>query len=278
MRAINPGEATDQIIRQVEKMSRSTERISRDSRVSKVMSCIFFSIKFLATKASCFIISKLARSQSVLVSCHQDDPLSSQISVCDDLMRKRSGSQPSANPAISDELAAKRTRLNTATIPTQPAQTACDLQIDDDGAMNDLSSNVSLMDNDLTPVEKMIAMIGALLAEGERGVESLELLISTMQADLLADIVIETMKHLPKNPSTLPDRHSNLQTNPQRPSSGVSSQIVSTTSATIFVPSSAESSQLASTAVAAGGISAPTSDSSSLPYLLPDLKRDPRRV
>ncbi|XP_010921456.1 uncharacterized protein [Elaeis guineensis] len=241
LRAISPGEATDQIIRQVEKMSRSTERISRDSRVSK------------------------------------DDPPSSQISVCDDVMRKRSGSQPSANPAISDEISAKRTRLNTATIPTQPAQTACDLHIDDDGAMNDLSSNASLMDNDLTPVEKMIAMIGALLAEGERGVESLELLISTMQADLLADIVIETMKHLPKNPSTLSDRHSNLQTNPQRPSSSVSSQIVSTTSAPTFVPSSTASSQLASSTVAAGGISMLTSDASSLPNLLPDLKRDPRR-
>ncbi|XP_017699952.2 uncharacterized protein LOC103713953 isoform X3 [Phoenix dactylifera] len=242
LRAINPGEATDQIIRQVEKMSRSTERISRDSRASK------------------------------------DDPPSGQISVCDDLMRKRPASQPSANPAISDEMAAKRTRLNTATIPTPPAQTACDLQIDDDGAVNDLSSNASLMDNDLTPVEKMIAMIGALLAEGERGVESLELLISTMQADLLADIVIETMKHLPTNPLDLSDRHSNLQTNPQRPSSSFSSQIVSTTSATIFVPSSAASSQLASTAVASSGISTPTSDASSLPNLLPDFKRDPRRL
>lgn len=241
LRAINPGEATDQIIRQVEKMSRSAERVSRDSRVSK------------------------------------DDLPSSQISACGDLMRKRSASQPSDNPAISDEMPAKRTRSNTTTIPTQPAQTAYDLQTDDDGAINDLSSNTSLMDNDLTPVEKMIAMIGALLAEGERGAESLELLISSMQADLLADIVLETMKHLPSNPLALADRHSNLQTNPQKTSSSASSQIVPTSSAAISVSSSVAPSQLASTAVAASGSSAPTSDTSSLPNLLPDFKRDPRR-
>ena len=49
----------------------------------------------------------------------------------------------------------------------------------------------------------MIAMIGALLAEGERGAESLEILISQIHPDLLADIVVTNMKHLPKNPPLL---------------------------------------------------------------------------
>ncbi|KAL4558964.1 hypothetical protein LXL04_031090 [Taraxacum kok-saghyz] len=57
-------------------------------------------------------------------------------------------------------------------------------------------------DNGVSPVEQMIAMIGALLAEGERGAESLEILISQIHPDLLADIVVTNMKHLPPPPST----------------------------------------------------------------------------
>jgi hypothetical protein len=62
-----------------------------------------------------------------------------------------------------------------------------------------LSSDQSENNSDLTPAGKMIAVIGALIAEGERGVGPLELLISNIHADLLADIVIETMQQLPKS-------------------------------------------------------------------------------
>lgn len=72
-----------------------------------------------------------------------------------------------------------------------------------DYPVNGGSSKVSPLDNGLTPVEQMIAMIGALLAEGERGAESLEILISQIHPDLLADIVVTNMKHLPKNPPSI---------------------------------------------------------------------------
>jgi hypothetical protein len=62
-----------------------------------------------------------------------------------------------------------------------------------------LSSDQSENNSDLTPAGKMIVVIGALIAEGERGVGPLELLISNIHADLLADIVIETMQRLPKS-------------------------------------------------------------------------------
>lgn len=60
-------------------------------------------------------------------------------------------------------------------------------------------SDQSETNSELTPAGKMIAVIGALIAEGERGVGPLELLISNIHADLLADIVIETMQQLPKS-------------------------------------------------------------------------------
>ena len=48
----------------------------------------------------------------------------------------------------------------------------------DDHSVNGVSAKMPPLDNGLSPVEQMIAMIGALLAEGERGAESLEILIS----------------------------------------------------------------------------------------------------
>lgn len=89
---------------------------------------------------------------------------------------------------------------------------------------NGVSTKIPPLDNALSPVEQMIAMIGALLAEGERGAESLEILISQIHPDLLADIVVTNMKHLPKSPPPL----TRLTTRPSGNSVN-SSQVASTT-------------------------------------------------
>ncbi|BBN13431.1 symplekin [Marchantia polymorpha subsp. ruderalis] len=56
------------------------------------------------------------------------------------------------------------------------------------------------MDTGLTPIQQMISMIGALVAQGERAAASVELLITNIAADMLADIVIANMTHLPSTP------------------------------------------------------------------------------
>ncbi|XP_072995214.1 uncharacterized protein [Typha latifolia] len=237
IRTLNPGEGTEQIIRQVEKMSRNMDRVTRDIRVVK------------------------------------DDIMSSEVTASGDLSRKRPAIKSSDN-AIIDDFPTKRTRFDAAAISTQAAHTS-DLQDDvddvDDCFVDNNSSNASLMNNDLTPAEKMITMIGALLAEGKRGAESLELLISNIHADLLADIVIETMKHLPKGSGPLSTEHGNT-TNFQS-SPGVSSEMMPNASA----PVSGLPSQFASTAADTSGLSVVTADLPILPSLPSDVKRDPRR-
>lgn len=109
--------------------------------------------------------------------------------------RKRSLPSDNEDPSNSD-VAVKRIRHDLSN------HVAPSVENDDLGQnyMNGVSPKVPLLDNNLNPVEQMIAMIGALIAEGERGVESLEILISNIHPDLLADIVITNMRHLPKNP------------------------------------------------------------------------------
>ncbi|XP_020105683.1 uncharacterized protein LOC109722179 isoform X2 [Ananas comosus] len=207
LRALYPGEATEQLIRQVEKMSRSAERGSRDIRVSK------------------------------------DDSVPAEVSASGDLIWKRTALNSSDISTTFNESPAKKARF--------------DLQ-DEDDLITDNSSNGNLMNSTLTPAEKMIAMIGALIAEGERGAQSLELLVNNIHADLLADIVIETMKHLPESPFSLSAiKQENLPPTDPYMSFGVQSDIVST-------------------AAESNGISMSTSH---VPVLssTADVKRDPRR-
>lgn len=149
------------------------------------------------------------------------------------------------------------------------------LDVNDAGQdhVDGISLKAPLLDQDLTPVEQMIAMIGALIAEGERGVESLEILISNIHPDLLADIVITNMKHLPKN---LPPLASlgNLPLNRQCDSSSPSRGVASNGSISMQTLELAAQIPVSSSSMT----SIPSSDmlcSSNLPS---DSKRDPRRV
>ncbi|EPS64126.1 hypothetical protein M569_10655, partial [Genlisea aurea] len=47
------------------------------------------------------------------------------------------------------------------------------------------------------PVQQLVAMFGALVAQGEKAVASLEILISSISADLLAEVVMANMRNLP---------------------------------------------------------------------------------
>ncbi|CAI9266398.1 unnamed protein product [Lactuca saligna] len=148
LRAMNAGDAADQVMRQVDKMLRNS---ARDARANK----------------------------------DEQQPSSHMLMSGGDMARKRSSPMDQEHTDSSS----KRSRYAS--------------NGSDDHSVNGVSTKMPPLDNGLSPVEQMIAMIGALLAEGERGAESLEILISQIHPDLLADIVVTNMKHLPKSPPPL---------------------------------------------------------------------------
>lgn len=229
LRAMNAGDAAEQAIRQVDKMIKNNERTSREVRFSR------------------------------------DDQPTSQLPVSGDQLRKRSVPMDNEEQANGHEMAQKRSRYGPNILSTTP------IQINESGPDsvfdNGVSANVHLSDSDLTPAEQMIAMIGALLAEGERGAESLELLISNIHPDLLADIVITNMKHLPKSSPPL-TRLGSLPVTLQNCSSSSPAQAVA--------PSAPVSSaQGPIPVVTAGNLS--LSDAPIVNNFPVDSKRDPRR-
>ncbi|KAL4179988.1 hypothetical protein AMTRI_Chr13g122920 [Amborella trichopoda] len=174
-----------------------------------------------------------------------------------DPIRKRPLAPDDGADTNNDDIPAKRTRLDLLSSPDQPSQLIND-QLPDSGLINGTSGPASLLGSEMTPVQQMIAMIGALLAEGERGAESLEILISKIHPDLLADIVMANMKYLPKGPPPLSTRLANSQAASPWPP-GLASDLI---------PSSGPASS---------SLNSPSLDACASPSLLSDSKRDPRR-
>ncbi|XP_026428427.1 uncharacterized protein LOC113324320 isoform X2 [Papaver somniferum] len=190
-------------------------------------------------------------------------------------LNKKRSMLPDGDSAVNnDDLPAKRTRYLPVGNPTLPVQN----NPGHDGiTSNGVSTKAPLMPNELTPVEQMIAMIAALLAEGERGAGSLEMLISKIQPDLMADIVIANMRHLPKNSPPLSSRLGNMPVPSASGPSITASQVtvsnvpITTQQSPVFHP------QAVTPFSSTKAVSAPSADLSSASALSTDLKRDPRR-
>jgi len=201
------------------------------------------------------------------MSAYQDDQASSQLPVGGDTIRKRPMPLENEEPNNAHDMASKRIHHGPNThsdLPIQNSDSGWDY------TANGVSSKVSLLDSGLSPVEQMIAVISALIAEGERGAKSLEILISEIQPDLLADIVMVNMWHLPKScPPLL--RHYGLPVTCQSGSNGPPSVDVPIGSPSVQSPVQT----LSSSSNAVSMVVPELSTSSNLPA---ESKRDPRRV
>lgn len=163
---------------------------------------------------------------------------------------------------INEEVVSKRLRYNTNMHLTPQVQTSDSPH--GPISINGISSGNHPSDSELTPVEQMVSMIGALLAEGDRGAASLEILISKLHPDMLADIVITSMKHLPSSPPTLT---SSLAT---------PADIVVSSSINSMHSPTPPMSQLPFDPILPAGSS--FSDGPNLNSAVADPRRDPRRV
>lgn len=190
-----------------------------------------------------------------------------------DLSNKRNLPLDNEDPANIHEGAFKRIRPGLETHLSSQDHTS-DFERNK-SSVNGQSLEPPMLDGELTPAEQMIAMIGALLAEGERGAESLEILISKIQPDLLADIVITNMRHLPKAPPPL-TRLGSLQVPEQTNSLSSPAHVVAGTSPmNSLQPSTLPLHPPLSPATTTSSM---VSDTLSMNILPTDSKRDPRRV
>jgi symplekin len=115
------------------------------------------------------------------------------------LGRKRPGSQNGGDLAQDADVPGKRVKT-TPDVLKKPKkeldESTANIQ-DDTPSSVPASSKGGDVDNG--PVQQLVAMFGALVAQGEKAVASLEILISSISADLLAEVVMANMCYLPPN-------------------------------------------------------------------------------
>jgi symplekin len=114
------------------------------------------------------------------------------------LGRKRSGSPDGSDLAEDEDVPEKRARPS----PSVSEESTRELDKKITMPRDDVPSarpNTSRGDGDSGPVQQLVAMFGALVAQGEKAVGSLEILISSISADLLAEVVMANMRYLPPN-------------------------------------------------------------------------------
>ncbi|KAL0926265.1 hypothetical protein M5K25_002481 [Dendrobium thyrsiflorum] len=111
-----------------------------------------------------------------------------------DLSRKRSLDEESQDALADDFVSEKRIRqlptvkdsVQIGHVPVKSEHASCD-------------SLPSTRDGDSGPVLQLVGMFGALVAQGEKASEPLEILISSISSDLLAEVVLANMRYLPSS-------------------------------------------------------------------------------
>ncbi|XWS43850.1 hypothetical protein CRYUN_Cryun16bG0139900 [Craigia yunnanensis] len=122
----------------------------------------------------------------------------SLIKACDavgsNVGRKRSGTEDSSD--LAENVSGKRVRST----PSVLEESTIELNRNTTMSQGDISSTQPTTDKgdiDTGPVQQLVTMFGALVAQGEKAVGSLGILISSISADLLAEVVMANMRNLP---------------------------------------------------------------------------------
>lgn len=175
LRGMNAGDLAEQAVRQADKMSRSTDRITHetasDERVSGPASNITMG----------------------------------------EAGKKRAFAQEIGNHTNIDDRPGKRMLHPSPVLGSlhsmpqfQPSGDVTNERVSSNG--NHAGGVVA--DSEMAQVQQLVAMIGAIAAQGDRAVESLEILASNIPSNLLAEVVIANIHNLPSTrPSSDDDEH-----------------------------------------------------------------------
>ncbi|XP_074592779.1 uncharacterized protein LOC141848631 isoform X2 [Curcuma longa] len=124
----------------------------------------------------------------------------SSMHACDepssDLANKRLIAEVSNDLLHDDVTSSKRIRLSSdmeQDLPEESSKFSAD-QVEDKLPLVD---SVPYKDKSPGPVQQLVAMFGALVSQGEKAAGSLDILTASISSDLLAEVVISNMQHLP---------------------------------------------------------------------------------
>ncbi|MQL92868.1 hypothetical protein Taro_025504 [Colocasia esculenta] len=137
------------------------------------------------------------RIRSLEVASEDDLLLERRDELQSDLARKR-GIKEEVGDLMQDDITpGKRARISPV-ISQETAKESSQLSTDhihDSTPLIGTKASTGSVDNG--PVQQLVGMFGALVAQGDKAVESLDILISSISSDLLAEVVMVNLQHLP---------------------------------------------------------------------------------
>ncbi|XP_038881528.1 uncharacterized protein LOC120073030 isoform X2 [Benincasa hispida] len=113
------------------------------------------------------------------------------------LGRKRSGEPDSCDLKEDGNGSGKRARPTTNVSESEEPSKEMERSTVVSKQNESSSGTSSTEDVDTGPAQQLVTMFGALVAQGEKAIGSLQILISSISADLLAEVVIANMRFLP---------------------------------------------------------------------------------
>ncbi|CAH8269709.1 unnamed protein product [Arabidopsis lyrata] len=136
----------------------------------------------------------------------EENPLCASSDVAEsNLSRKRSGSEYNID-LNGDASDGKRARIT----PSVSEESIDGLNGNDGGSLPRVASTLtgpsdSRGVSDTGPTQQLVGLFGTLVSQGEKAIGSLEILISSISADLLTDVVMANMHNIPPNGSSYAD-------------------------------------------------------------------------
>ena len=131
-----------------------------------------------------------------LKSLQEEKP---SVETCDSMHitvgRKRSGVQDASDLVEDDDVSGKRVKTASTVAEESSKESSRDLS----SAQNACPTGPKSWrgDGDAGPVQQLVAMFSVLVAQGEKAVGPLGILISSISTDLLAEVVMANMLHIP---------------------------------------------------------------------------------
>nr|KYP44821.1 Symplekin [Cajanus cajan] len=144
-----------------------------------------------------------------VILAEEEPAVNSRDSVNSNLARKRSGSQTGSD--LAEGVPGKRVRTTIVALegPKKELDDCTTANSQDETPSTVPTSSKEDVDNG--PVQQLVATFGALIAQGEKAVVHLEILISSISADLLAEVVMANMRNLPPNYPNAEENDEQLQ-------------------------------------------------------------------
>ncbi|KAM0991477.1 hypothetical protein ACFX2C_009854 [Malus domestica] len=153
----------------------------------------------LATQQECKINGSVEDGQDdSLVTKEEKPTITITNAVQSSFGKKRLGALDGSDLAVDQDVSGKRAKSTSSFSGDSAKEVGRNVS----ASLDDVSSSgttTSRGDGDNGPVQQLVAMFGALVAQGEKAVGSLEILISSISADLLAEVVMANMCNLPPN-------------------------------------------------------------------------------